>query len=95
MYLFDPLLPGEGDYTVITSRVRAVFSSTMRGNVTFSFHRDGIAQEHNETLILELVPTTVLPTTVLPTGDAVFFQKYLSLTIVDSDCMFTKSIIVF
>lgn len=90
MYLFDPLLPGEGDYTVITSRVRAVFSSTMRGNVTFSFHRDGIAQEHNETLILELVPTTVLPT-----GDAVFFQKYLSLTIVDSDCMFTKSIIVF
>ena len=53
----------------------------MPDNVLVTAHVDGIAQEHNETLILELVPVTTLPTDV-------FFQKYLTLTIVDSNCMF-------
>ena len=72
---------------MITNRVIAL-SSGSTGSVTFSLNSDGIAQEHNETLILELVPTTALPT-----GYTVFFRKYLSLTIVDSDCMLTKVLI--
>ena len=51
-------------------------------NVVFTFNVDAIAQEQDETLLLELVP---MSTTTLPTGDAVFFRKYIVLTIVDSD----------
>ena len=73
---------------MFTDRARAL-SSGSPGDVTFRLDPDGIAQEHNETLILELDPISALPT-----GDAVFFRKYLSLTIVDSDCMLTKVLIV-
>ena len=54
----------------------------MPDSVLVNAHVDGIAQERNETLILELVPVTTLPTDV-------FFRKYLTLTIVDSNCMFS------
>ena len=60
----------------------ALFSSSVPNNVIFTFRVDGIAQEHSETLILELVPTTTLPANA-------FFRKYLALTIVDNDSMFT------
>ena len=46
---------------------------------------DGIAQESNETFILELVPTfSTLQS--LPSGEAVFFKKFINLTIIDSEC---------
>ena len=51
-------------------------------NVVITFNVDAIAQEQDETLLLELVP---MSTTTLPTGDAVFFRKCIVLTIVDSD----------
>ena len=51
-------------------------------NVVFTFHVDAIAQEPNETFFLELVPTA---TTTLPTGDPVFFQNTLNMSIIDSD----------
>ena len=51
-------------------------------NVVFTFRVDAIAQEPNETLTLELVPTA---TTTMPTGDAVFFRNTLNMNIIDSD----------
>ena len=65
--------------------MRVLFSSSVPDNVLVNAHVDGIAQERNETLILKLVPITTLPTDV-------FFRKYLTLTIVDSDCMFSRHI---
>ena len=63
--------------------MRAVFRRpTPPDNVVFTFRVDAIAQEQDETLLLELVP---MSTTTLPTGGAVFFRKYIALTIVDSD----------
>ena len=58
-------------------------------NVVFTFRVDAIAQEPNETLSLELIPRTALPT-----GDAVFFQNTLTMSIIDSDSkrMFGKSV---
>ena len=58
----------------------------MPDNVIVIAHVDGIAQERNETLILELVPITTLPTDV-------FFRKYLTLTIVDNNCTFLDVLI--
>ena len=78
------LISGEGssfDYVLITRAL--FFRPTPPGNVMFIFRLDGIAQESNETLSLELVPT---PTTTLPTGDhAVFFRRSIYVTIIDSD----------
>ena len=51
-------------------------------SVVFAFRVDAIAQEPNETLSLELVPTM---STTLPTGDGVFFRNILTMNIVDSD----------
>ena len=60
-------------------------------NVVFTFRVDGIAQELNETLSLQLVPTA---TTTIPSGDAVFFRNTLNISIIDSDSkrMFGKSV---
>ena len=52
-------------------------------NVVFTFRIDAIAQELNETLFLELVPTA---TTTLPTGDAVFFRNTLHLSCQGEQC---------
>ena len=79
---------GEGpqlDYTVNTLTARAFFGAANPDNVVVTFRTDGIAQEYDETLVLELVPTTTLPA-----GENAFFRKYLLLTIVDSDCAFSK-----
>ena len=88
-------IAGEGvsfDYTVNTNQVRALFNRpTPPDNVVFTFRIDAIAQEPNETLFLELVPTA---TTTLPSGDAVFFRNTLNISIIDSDSkrMFGKSV---
>ena len=52
-------------------------------DITFRFRIDAIAQEENETLILELVTTPGANTP--PSGDGVFFRNTINLTIVDSD----------
>ena len=52
-------------------------------DITFIFRTDAIAQEENETLILELVTTP--ETNARPSGDGVFFRNTINLTIVDSD----------
>ena len=53
--------------------------------VEFIFYIDGIAREGNETLTLHLIPP---PSTIqtMPTGEAVFFENNLELTIMDADC---------
>ena len=51
--------------------------------IKFIFRTDAIAQEENETLILELVTTPGRNTP--PSGDGVFFRNTINLTIVDSD----------
>ena len=80
---------GEGasfDYSIGTNRVRALFRQPVPpDNVVFTFRVDGIAQEPDESLTLELVPSATI---TLPSGSAVFFQNTLALTIVDSDSEF-------
>ena len=75
---------GEGasfDYTLNTNQVRALFRRPdPPDNVVFTFRVDAIAQEHNETLSLELNSRTNLPT-----GDGVFFRNTLTMSIIDSD----------
>ena len=79
-------LTGEGDYTINTNQVRALFRRpTPPDNVEFTFRVDAIAQEPDESLTLELVPTV---STTVPSGSAVFFRNTIALTIVDSDSEF-------
>ena len=52
-------------------------------DITFIFRTDAIAQEENETLILELVTTS--GANAPPSGDGVYFRNTINLTIVDSD----------
>ena len=79
-------IAGEGanfDYTINTNQVRALFRRpTPPDNVVFTFRVDAIAQETDESLSLQLVPTAQ---TTLPSGDGVFFRDTLSMMIVDSD----------
>ena len=64
--------------------MRALFGRpTPPGNVVFTFRVDAIAQEPNETLSLELVPTAA---TTQPTGNGVFFRRTLTMRIIDRDC---------
>ena len=84
--LSEPIYTGKGstfDYTVNTNQVRALFRRPDQpDSVVFNFNSDDIAQEPNETLILELVPTE---STTLPTGNAIFFQNSINMIITDSD----------
>ena len=78
---------GEGsgfDYTVSTNQVRFLYRRPdPPEDITFIFRTDAIAQEENETLILELV---TIPGTSAPlSGDGIFFRNTINLTIVDSD----------
>ena len=52
-------------------------------DVVVIFRVDGIAQESNETLILELVRAS--ESAELPIGDGVFFRNNITMTIIDSD----------
>ena len=72
------------DYTVGTSLVRILAGSTTPENVIITFRVDGIAQEPDETLSLQL-----LPLTSGPMGDAIFFRDLITLTIIDSDSELT------
>ena len=81
------LTTGEGsgfDYTVSTNQVKFLYSrADPPEDITFIFRTDAIAQEENETLILELVTTS--GTNAPPSGDGVYFRNTINLTIVDSD----------
>ena len=59
------LIVEEGDYTVNTQQVRALFSATQPNNVVVTFRVDSIAQESNETFNLTLIPL-VQPTARSP-----------------------------
>ena len=72
------------DYTVSTNQVRFLYRRPdPPEDITFIFRIDAIAQEENETIILELVTTS--GTNAPPSGDGVFFKNTINLTIVDSD----------
>lgn len=80
------LITGEGsgfDYTISTTLVRALFRSpSPPDEIRFIFRMDGIAQEDNETLMLELIPAAPIPTG--------FFRNFVNLIIVDSDGIIIK-----
>ena len=72
---------GSPDIMVLTTEVR-INPQLQPQEVEVIFQTDGIAQEGNVTVILELEP---LLTTTLPMGEAVFFQKYIDMIIIDTD----------
>ena len=68
------------DVTVLTSEVR--FDSSQPQEVKVIFRTDGIAQEDNDTVTLELVP---LSTTSVPSGENIFFLDTIDIIIIDTD----------
>ena len=75
---------------VLTSEVRVSPQLQPQGSVEVQviFCTDGIAQEGNVTVTLELEP---LPTTILPTGEAVFFQRTIDMIIIDTDSKYLSN----
>ena len=71
------------DFSLETSRVkvRPVDGPSV---MAITFLPDGVPQEANESLTLQLLPT---PSTLrtMPAGEAVFFKNAVDLTIVDAD----------
>ena len=57
-------------------------------NVEFKFLTDDIALEFNETITLELVPSS---RDSLPSGKGVYFRNTIKLTITDADGMCTHT----
>ena len=76
------LIGDSSDILVVTSEVRFSFENPQPSMVNISFLIDDIAQEHNETVTLVLVP---LPTTNLPQGEGVFFINTTDMIIIDTD----------
>ena len=68
------------DVTVLISEVR--FDSSQPQEVEVIFRTDGIAQEDNDTVTLELVP---LSTTSVPSGENIFFLDTIDIIIIDTD----------
>ena len=72
------------DYKVNTTQVRFLYRRPHPPeNITFTFHTDAIAQEENETLVIELA--TAPETNAPPSGQGIFFKNNITMTIVDSD----------
>ena len=71
------------DFSLETSRVH-IRPMDDPNVVAITFLKDSITQEADESLTLQLLPT---PSTLqtIPTGEAVFFNNILDLTIVDAD----------
>ena len=69
------------DLSLETTRIRVGPQDDLQV-VQFTFLTDEIAQEANESLTLQLVPT---PSTLqtMPIGEAVFFKNEISLMIMD------------
>jgi hypothetical protein len=59
--------------------------------VVFTFLADEVAEEENEYLTLQLIPT---PATLqmMPAGEGVFFKQEINLTIMDADRAFINLI---
>ena len=51
------VIPGDSDYTVITSVGRVVPGNAPSSDFIFTLHEDLIAQEGDETLQIKLTPT--------------------------------------
>ena len=79
--IIDKTTEGSPDLMVLTTEVR-INPQLQPQEVEVIFQTDGIAQEGNVTVTLELEP---LLTTTLPMGEAVFFQKYIDMIIIDTD----------
>ena len=77
---------GSPDLMVLTSEVR-ISPLQQPQVVEVIFRTDGIAQEDNDTVILELEP---LLTTNLPVGEAVFFLSTIDVIVIDTDSMYCK-----
>ena len=77
------------DLTVLTSEVR--FDGSQPQDVKIIFRSDGIAQEYNDIVTLELVP---LSRTMLPVGEAVFFLNTTDMIIIDTDGEYVLYMIV-
>ena len=72
------------DISLETTQVRVRPREDEPQVVFFSFVTDGVVEEANETLTLQLVPTPATLQT-MPIGEGVFFKHESFLTIMDSD----------
>jgi hypothetical protein len=79
----------KSDISLETTRIQVQSNSDQTELVVFNFLADQIAEEVNESLTLQLVPT---PATlqIMPTGEGVFFEQEIALTIMDVDGEFVS-----
>ena len=69
-----------------TARLQVQPDSNQTEFVVFTFVADEVAEEVNESLTLQLVPTpAALTAQTIPTGEGVFFKQEIILTIIDAD----------
>ncbi len=66
------------------TRIQVQLHSDQAELVVFTFLADQVAEEVNESLTLQLIPT---PATLqmMPAGEGVFFKQEIKLTIMDAD----------
>ena len=65
-----------------TGEVRISYENSVPEVVAVHFYVDSIAQEGNETFVMELVPSH---STITPSGESAFFCNTIDITIIDSD----------
>ena len=69
-----------------TTRLQVQPDSNQTEFVVFTFGADEVAEEVNESLTLQLVPTpAALTAQTILTGEGVFFKQEINLTIIDAD----------
>ena len=70
------------DFSLETTRIQVGLSGDLEA-IQLTFLTDEVAQEANESLTLQLVPT---PSTLqtMPIGEAVFFKNEINLIIMDA-----------
>ena len=74
------------DVSLETTRLQVQPDSDQTEFVVFTFLADGVTEEVNESLTLQLVPTpAALTAQTIPTGEGVFFKQKIDLTIIDAD----------
>ena len=74
------------DVSLETTRIQVQPDIDQTEFIVFTFLADEVAEEVNESLTLQLVPTpATLTAQTMPTGEGVFFKQEINLTIIDAD----------
>lgn len=85
--------PYTGDFIIIGTmgEVRISYENPNPEVVAVHFHVDSIAQEGNETFVMELVPSHSL---MRPSGESAFFCNKIDMMIFDSDSKQNHNVIL-